>query len=127
MRIEHIGIYARDIETLAQWYVNVLGMKIICKLERKDRLPVYFLKSESETELELLPTSTKLLQRELGDPGYSHICIVVDNFEKAIQSLREKGIKIEGVRTTSSGGWTTGYFTDPEGNYLEILYRPRGT
>ncbi len=126
MRIEHIGIYARDIETLVQWYVSILGMKIVCKLERKDRLPVYFLKSEGDTELELLPTSKKLLQREYDDPGLSHICIVVDNFERAIHSLCEKGIKIEGVRTTSSG-WITGYFTDPEDNYIEILYRPRGT
>ncbi|MEM3434165.1 MAG: VOC family protein [Candidatus Methanomethyliaceae archaeon] len=125
MRIEHIGIYAHDTEALAKWYENVLRMKVIRKLEKEGRPPIFFLKGESETELEILPASQKQLTRELSDPGYSHLGIVVSNFEETSNYLQEKGVQVEGIRTTTNG-WTIGYFTDPEGNRLEIVYRPKG-
>jgi catechol 2,3-dioxygenase-like lactoylglutathione lyase family enzyme len=125
MRIEHIGIYAHDTEALSKWYENVLKMRVVRKLEKEGRPPIFFLKGESETELEILPASQKEFTRELSDPGYSHLGIVVENFEEVVQYLQDRGVKVEGVRTTTNG-WTIGYFTDPEGNRLEIVYRPKG-
>jgi catechol 2,3-dioxygenase-like lactoylglutathione lyase family enzyme len=123
MKIDHIGIYAHNTDVLANWYRDVLKMRITRKLEKEGRPPVYFLKGESEVQIEILPASSRELRRELTDPGYSHIALIVDNFEATVQYFQEKGVQIEGIRTTSSG-WTIGYFRDIEGNYIEIVYRP---
>jgi len=121
--IEHIGIYARDVERLAKWYQDVLGFKIIRVLEKPGRPPIYFLGYENcGCIIEILPTQKEGKGRELNDPGFSHIGIVVDDFEKAIDHLKSKGVEVFGVRKTSAG-WMIGYFRDPEGNILEIVKR----
>ena len=81
------------------------------------------MKGENGVVIEILPTSSSQQKRELSDPGYSHIGIVVEDFERATSTLQSKGIEPQDVRTTSNG-WTIGYFEDPEGNRLEIVYRP---
>jgi len=126
MRLEHIGIYAHDTDALREWYENVLGMKMIRKLEKEGRPPIFFLAGEGGLKLEILPSSSREIRRELSDPGYSHLGIAVDDFEATARSLSAKGINLHDVRTTSTG-WTIGYFEDPEGNRLEIVYRPEET
>ncbi|GAI30644.1 unnamed protein product, partial [marine sediment metagenome] len=62
-------------------------------------------------------------KRILDDSGYSHIGITVDNFEEAEEALKSKGV-ILNIKRKTSIGWTIGYFNDPDGNVLEIIYRP---
>jgi catechol 2,3-dioxygenase-like lactoylglutathione lyase family enzyme len=123
MNAEHIGIYARDTVALSRWYLDKLGFKVVRTLEKEGRPPIYFLKGEKGLVIEILPTTSSLVTRELSDPGYSHIGLIVEDFEQAASSLQSKGVSVYDVRTTSNG-WTIGYFKDPEGNQLEIVYRP---
>jgi len=125
MKIDHIGIFAHNTKLLASWYESVLGMKIVQTLLKEGRPPIYFLRGEEEIEVEILPSSLKRLKRKLNDPGCSHLAILVKDFEKSAKSLREKGIDLHDIRTTSHG-WTVGYFQDLEGNDLELVYRPQG-
>jgi catechol 2,3-dioxygenase-like lactoylglutathione lyase family enzyme len=122
VRIGHLGIYARNVEALANWYRDVLNFEVVTKLENPDRPPIYFLKSRQGVEIEILPTTKERRIRELRDPGFSHICITVDSFEEFATYLESKGISLHGVRDTSAG-WKIGYFEDPEGNVLEIMRR----
>ncbi|HEY71024.1 MAG TPA: VOC family protein [Anaerolineae bacterium] len=123
MYAEHIGLYASDPVKLAAWYVETLGLGVIRTLEKEGRPPIYFLQADQGMVLEILPTHTERLTRELSDPGYSHIGFIVEDFEQAAASLQAKGVTLSNVRQTSNG-WTIGYFDDPEGNRLEIVYRP---
>jgi len=118
--LEHIGIYAKDVEALKNWYCDVLGLKVIKKLERPGRPPVYFLSGEEGLIVEILPTTSERKERSLEDPGFSHIGLAVDNFDYVKTCLESKGIQLSGVRVTSAG-WKIGYFKDPEGNVLEIV------
>ena len=122
MRLEHIGIQANNVDILAKWYCKILDLKIWKKLEKEGRPPVYYLKSNGGTTIEILPTKNERKQRELEDPGFSHVGIIVDNFDKTSSYLESKGIKLMGVRDTSAG-WKIGYLKDPEGNTLEIVQR----
>lgn len=122
MKLEHIGIYARNPETLAEWYRDTLNLTVVRKLEKVGRPPIFFLKSEEGGEIEILPTTEERRTRELKEPGFSHIGIVIDNFEEFASYLESKGISLYGVRDTSQG-WKIGYFEDPEGNVLEIVQR----
>jgi len=123
MKPEHIGIYASDSETLSKWYIDKLGFSIIRALKKEGRPTIYFLEAEGGVVVEILPTSGDRSDRKLNEPGFSHIGILVDDFDKAVSSLESKGISVHDARKTSNG-WTIGYLEDPEGNSLEIVYRP---
>jgi glyoxylase I family protein len=125
MKVEHLGIYAKDPEALSQWYREKLGFSVVRKLEKGGRPPIYFLKGEGGWELEILPSPSSPREKQLTDPGYSHIGLVVDSFEQTESFLQSKGISLHDVRDTSNG-WKIGYFEDPEGNILEVVYRPAG-
>jgi glyoxylase I family protein len=123
MYAEHIGLYASDPVELAAWYVDTLDFEVVRTLEKEGRPPIYFLQAEQGMVIEILPTHANRMTRELSDPGYSHIGLIVEDFEQASASLQSKGVTLSNVRQTSNG-WTIGYFDDPEGNRLEIVYRP---
>lgn len=125
MKVEHLGIYAADSEGLSQWYRERLGFAVVRKLEKEGRPPIYFLKTEAGWEIEILPSPSSPRKRELTDPGYSHIGLVVEDFDQTAAFLESRGISLHDVRDTSIG-WKIGYFEDPEGNRLEIVYRPQG-
>jgi catechol 2,3-dioxygenase-like lactoylglutathione lyase family enzyme len=124
MNAEHIGVYARDPTELSRWYIEKLGFSVIRTLEKEGRPPIFFLQGEQGMVIEVLPTTSPRVARGLSDPGYSHIGLVVDDFNEVASSLKTKGISLYDVRSTSNG-WTIGYFDDPEGNRLEIVYRPK--
>lgn len=124
MHAEHIGLFASDPVALAEWYIGALDFTVIRTLEKEGRPPIYFLKGDRGLVLEILPTNAQRSARELSDPGFSHIGIIVDDFDQAASSLQSKGITLFDVRQTSNG-WTIGYFDDPEGNRLEIVCRPQ--
>jgi catechol 2,3-dioxygenase-like lactoylglutathione lyase family enzyme len=120
MKVAHIGIYAKDVDKLAQWYQDVLKMKVVRKLERVGRPPVYFLKTDEGSEIEILPATKEGCKRELQESGYSHVGIEVDNFDEFTLYLKSRGITVYGVRITSHG-WKIGYIEDIEGNIIEII------
>lgn len=124
MHLEHIGIYSKNPAALSEWYGEVLGFTVVRTLKKEGRPPIFFMKGETGVVIEILPTSSTQQKRELSDPGYSHIGIVVEDFDRAASTLQSKGIEPHDIRTTSNG-WTIGYFEDPEGNRLEIVYRPK--
>ena len=123
MYAEHVGLYAADPVALAKWYIVTLGFEVVRTLEKEGRPPIYFLKGDQGLVIEILPTGAAHPTRELSDPGYSHLGLIVEDFDQAAASLQSKGVSLSNVRQTSNG-WTIGYFDDPEGNRLEIVYRP---
>jgi len=124
LKAEHIGVYASDPIGLSKWYVDKLGFEVIRTLEKEGRPPIYFLQGVGGMVLEILPTKLPKDERELASPGFSHIGLIVEDFEKTDLILRQGGILLDDVRKTSNG-WTIGYFKDPEGNQLELVYRPK--
>lgn len=122
MRFEHIGIYAKDVDALAKWYCDVLGLNVVRKLEKAGRPPIYFLGSPEGFEVEILPSAADRKERGVEDPGFSHIGIVVQNFDETASYLQSKGSAPFGVKRTSMN-WQIGYAKDPEGNVLEIVKR----
>lgn len=124
MNAEHIGLYASDPVGLSRWYCEKLGFAVVRTLEKEGRPPIYFLKGEEGLMIEILPTASPRVARHLSDPGYSHIGLIVEDFDQASSSLQSNGVSLQDVRQTSNG-WTIGYFDDPEGNRLELVYRPQ--
>lgn len=126
-RFGHIGIAAKDPEKLCRWYCDVLGFKVIFEIPKTERrpVPIYFIQLGTKTTIEIIPATDKeKAKRNTNDPGFSHIGIPVDDFDKAAEDLRSKGVSLHNVRQTGLG-WKIGYFYDPEGNLIEIVYRQK--
>lgn len=122
--IEHLGIYSPNTKRLTDWYCDMLGFEITFKISKdQPEKSIYFLKGAKGMVIEILPSNNEQHKRILDDPGYSHIGITVDNFEEAEEALKSKGI-ILNIKRKTSIEWTIGYFNDPDGNVLEIIYRP---
>jgi catechol 2,3-dioxygenase-like lactoylglutathione lyase family enzyme len=123
MNAEHIGLYAKDPTGLCRWYVEKLGFSVIRTLEKEGRPPIYFVRGDAGMVIEILPTTSPRNPRGLADPGFSHVGLVVPHFDEAVAALQSASVSVHDIRKTSNG-WTIGYLEDPEGNQLELVYRP---
>ena len=124
--IEHIGIYSSDPKKLTDWYCNTFGMEIVYKIDKGvPEKSIYFLKAGNGMIVEILPASSnQKVERNVGDPGFSHIGIVVKDMSNSVEILKSKGVIFKEIRETSMG-WTIGYFNDIDGNTIELIHRPK--
>lgn len=118
--VDHPAVAATDVDQLADWYCEVLGY---AKYFRHDK-PVWILKAPDNTLLEIMPIdNTARPTRTTWTPGWSHVALRVENLEKAIAYLDNKGIKWGGEVMNAIGGGKVRNLFDPEGNMLQILER----
>lgn len=118
--IMHVGIMAIDSLSLANWYKEKLGFRVVYKLPPTNkRSEVYWLKSGNNM-IEIVPSNkNKIHYRSIKDPGISHFSIVVQNFEEKLEYLNKKGIKVENIHEFKE--FKCGFFNDLEGNLVEVL------
>ena len=97
-RIDHIGIVVNDIEEALIVYQQALGLSLAEIQERPDQAVTIAFLSAGESQIELVQPVTsdsdvaKFLQRR--GEGIHHICLEVDDIEKALADLREKGLQL---------------------------------
>lgn len=121
--IDHICIFSNDAGSLSEWYCKTFNFEIVLKMKREP--PIYFLKLGNKSLIEIIPTNNKdVISQNSKERGFNHISIIVDDFGRACDDLTSKGVILNEVRLTSQG-WKLAYFKDPEGNILQIEYRPK--
>lgn len=120
--IEHIAIVAADSKALARWYCGILDFEMI--LENEDSR-TYFVRLPGGGILEFLPSNDRA--RTAGaadDAGIRHIALSVDDFDSACRVLERRGAAFVGPYRETSAGTRFNFLADPEGNLLQIVYRP---
>ncbi|OOM70740.1 putative lyase [Clostridium puniceum] len=120
-KIHHIAIIASNYEISKNFYVNLLGFKIIHENYRKDRNSYKLdLKiGNSEIELFSMNEAPKRLTRPEAC-GLRHLAFYVDNIEEVIEELNSKGIVTEPIRIDEYTGKKFTFFNDPDGLPLEL-------
>jgi methylmalonyl-CoA epimerase len=97
-KIDHIGVVVNDIEEALKVYQQALGLSLAKIKERPDQAVTIACLLTGESEIELVQPLTsdsgvaKFLQKR--GEGIHHICLEVDNIEKALADLREKGLQL---------------------------------
>ena len=120
--IEHVALVAEDPGALATWYQNVLGFRLIRSSEATQSC---FLGLPDEGILEILPSDGGIRVPQGPDhPGIHHIALEVEDFDAALGLLQAAGVALVGPRRQAADGTLLGFFTDPEGNLLQLVYRP---
>ncbi|MCY3766010.1 MAG: VOC family protein [Gemmatimonadetes bacterium] len=120
--IEHIAIVAADSKALARWYCDVLGFEMILE---NDESQTYFVRLPGGGILEFLPSNDRApAVCADDDAGIRHIALKVDDFDSACRTLEERGAEFVGPYRETPTGTRFNFVADPEGNLLQIVYRP---
>jgi lactoylglutathione lyase len=123
-RIEHVALWARDLDTLAAFYARWFGARVGERYENpRKRFASRFLEFSGGARLEVM-TRTDIGARSPGEQlGLAHIAITVGD-ERAVDALAERlaadGVAVlDGPRRTGDGYYEC-VVQDPEGNRVEI-------
>lgn len=120
--IEHIAIAATDPGVLAAWYCDTLGFSMLVAAPESQ---TYFVGLPGGGTLEIIPIAPQApLEPAIHQVGIHHIAFGVADFAAAYQALQAKGIQFIGPHYEApDGGTCLDFFTDPEGNRLQLVYR----
>jgi lactoylglutathione lyase len=127
MKIEHLAVWAEDLEKMRQFYLTYFHMKSSEKYENDAKgFSSYFLSfGDGKTRLELM---NKLDIRQEPDrggatKGLAHFAMSVGSKEAVnmlTEKLRADHYIIEGEPRTTGDGYYESVVLDPEGNRVEI-------
>lgn len=147
---DHVGVTVPDIEAATQFFVEVVGCKKFYTLGpicsdsdwMQTHLNVHadavvkkiqFLRCKNGSNIELFEYSSPDQRMEMprnSDYGGHHLAIYVDDFDKAVEYLRSKGVQLLGEPTVRyqgpSAGQTWIYFLTPWGMQMELVSYPEG-
>jgi len=121
-RIHHIAIICSNYEKSKEFYVNILGFKIIKELYRKDRESYKLDLSVGENnqiELFSFPQSPKRPSYPEAR-GLRHIAFEVDNIDEVINELTDKNVITELIRIDEITGKKFTFFSDPDDLPIEL-------
>jgi glyoxylase I family protein len=122
-RIEHFAIYAADTEALKDFYVDLLGLRVV--MEMRGTPPGFFLADDRGTAVEILPrppATPAISQRWICHFAY---WVERDQFDAVLQALEKRGIIFETDTAVNNDDMRTAFFPDPEGNRCQIVWRKR--
>ena len=97
-RVDHIGIAVKNLEEAVNFYETAIGLKAVgFETVEEQKVKVAFLPC-GDSELELLestePDGPIARFIEKNGPGIQHIAIRVDDIDKALEELKEKGVRL---------------------------------
>jgi glyoxylase I family protein len=123
--IHHVAILTNDYETSRHFYTDILGFEVIRETYRAARQSYKLdlaIAGHYQIELFSFPDF-----RERGSypeaKGLRHLAFAVDDVETAAAELTAKGVAVEPVRTDELTGKRFVFFTDPNGQPLELYER----
>ncbi len=125
--IEHIGVMARDTAALAEWYERVLGMRTVF---RNDASPATFFLAAGEgpvgrgSLIEIFPFREGPEYPATPGRQILHIAFAIEDWDAAVERLRSHGVSLIGEPVDVFNGGRLAFFNDPEGNWLQLMYRP---
>lgn len=126
MKLEHIGIWTKDLEGMRHFYMTYFGMKSNEKYtNEKKGFSSYFLSFDSGARIELMHRDAIALKSAHRDQltGIAHVAISLgskDSVNALTETLREKGYQVIGEPRTTGDGYYESVIEDPEGNWIEL-------
>ena len=120
MKLSHVAIGCADLEKVAAFYTEKLGLEEAFRVNREDgSLWIIYLDTGNETFLELLARGGE--PSELPETGLSHICLSVENMDEELARLAKLGLAPANPPKQGSDGNVQAWVTDPEGNRVELM------
>lgn len=118
--MEHVGLCAQDPKALADWYVRILGFRIVRALEEHN---TYFIRANNGGLLEIYPAQHPTDPVDNVHRGLRHIALSVSNLDAEVGRLRSAGVTVPADTIVISSDMALAFFRDPEGNLLHLVER----
>lgn len=130
MRIDHLGIWVEDIERMKDFYLTYFevtcGDKYYNPVRKFTSYFLTFTESGSRIELMHQPGISAFTGRKGWINGLAHFAIAVGSKEKVdglTDLLCHDGYTINSEPRITGDGYYESSILDPEGNYVEIIYK----
>ena len=128
--IDHIGIAVKGIEQAGKFYTDILGLKIEdVETVADQKVNVAFIPI-TDSEVELLestdPDGPVAKYINARGEGVQHIAFRVENIDKALEELKEKGVRLIDQKARRGAGGARIAFIHPKetnGVLVEICER----
>lgn len=121
-KIHHTAIICSNYEKSKDFYVNILGFKILKETYRSERKSYKLdLKIAGEYQIELFSFPDP--PERITSPearGLRHLAFEVDDIENSVKYLNEKNIVTEPIKIDIVTGKKYTFFRDPDNLPLEI-------
>ena len=121
---EHLGLPAQNPTALKDWYVRVLGAKLI--FENGQTPPAYFVALSGTLMVEIYQAESALNETANNSlAGWRHVALLVEAIEEARGELERKGVIFTDPVKPAGGGGRVLFFRDAENNLLHLVERPK--
>jgi len=121
-KMHHIAIICSNYQRSKDFYVNILGFRIVREIYRKERDSYKLDLALNEgylIELFSFPIPPKRPSFP-ESTGLRHLAFEVDNIDNVVFSLKAKGVDVEPLRLDPYTGKRFTFFKDPDDLPLEI-------
>jgi lactoylglutathione lyase len=119
--IAHVAIRVKDIGPSLDFYVNRLGFKEMMRLERDGRLWLVYLRITDDQYLEIFPEGTGGPAPKHDIVGYNHLCLGVDDIDRAVSELGNAGIPLHQAKKMGADNNWQAWIVDPDGHRIELM------
>lgn len=124
-KIDHIGIAVKNLDETLKFYENVLGIKCTgTEVVEDQKVKTAFLPI-GDTEIELLEATdensaiAKFIEKR--GEGIQHIAYRVEDIEKALEEVKEKGIRLIDEKPRKGAGGAMIAFLHPKSTYGVLI------
>ena len=126
MKIEHIAIWVKDLESMRTFYMKYFNM--VCNqkyINCKKGFSSYFLSFEGGARIELMhrPDVLQNVNENSRMVGLTHLAISLGSKNKVdefTEKIRTDGYQVIQKARTTGDGYYESVISDPEGNHIEI-------
>ena len=121
-KIHHVAIICSDYKTSKDFYVRILGLKVIREIYRKERDSYKLdLAIGENAQIELFSFTNPPTRPSYPEArGLRHLAFEVDDIEKIVMELEVSNIAVEPVRVDELTGKRFTFFNDPDNLPLEL-------
>ena len=125
--IDHVALVTTDVERAAKFYTEKLGFHETARLETTHSGTIIFV-SLNGCQVELFGNGRPRGPNESpygGEQvGYKHMTLLVDSVDDEHARLKALGVRFFMEPADVESGMRLAFFTDPDGNAIELLERP---
>ncbi len=121
VRVNHVGIYVKNLQESVDYYEKTLGMREGFTMKDKSGNPTtYYIQVDKNTFLELSQSNA---ERPV---GINHVGFQTDNMNATAAELKKRGVMVPEPTSVGSGAPHTS-INDPNGVRLELLEFAEGS
>lgn len=114
--LAHLCISTNDLAATERFYGSCLGLTKKFKFIREGKIIGYYFQINENTFIEVFQTDINASDQE---PQVMHFCLEVNHIDTAIETLRNRGIRVTDKKLGSDHSWQA-WLADPNGVKIEL-------